>query len=101
MRSGLRKLVLKAHTVDAGSRSVIMLFALLAGLLLFAPLVCATHLPFHDQMGVSHGICVLATTLIVGAVLAIPFMGLLTALPRGAYALSVPPLFDPISKPPQ
>ena len=78
-----------------------IVLALLAGLLVIAPLLCGLHHATHDQMGISHGTCVSATTLAVGAALTIPFMGLLSTLSLGPLLLTVPPLFYPITKPPQ
>jgi hypothetical protein len=91
----------RAFFSGSGSRSTTMVLAILAGLLLLAPLVCSTHQNAHDQMGLSRGICASVVTLAVGTALTIPLLGLLSTLPLGAFVLAVPPLFDPITKPPQ
>ncbi len=97
----LRKSMQRAFSSGSGSRSTTTVLAILAGLLLLAPLVCVTHQTTHDQMGLSHGICASVVTLAVGTALTIPLLGLLSTLPLGAFVLAVPPLFDPITKPPQ
>lgn len=83
------------------NRSQKVILVLLLGLLFLAPLICGTHSPVHDEMGLSHGLCVSVITLAVGAALTIPLLNLLTALPFRAPALYIPLLYDPINKPPQ
>ncbi|MCH7646482.1 MAG: hypothetical protein IH828_09145 [Nitrospinae bacterium] len=78
-----------------------MVLALLAGLFLLAPLLCGTHHATHDEMGISHGICASVTTMAVGAALTIPLVYLPSILSLAPFLLAVPPLIDPITKPPQ
>ena len=101
MSSRLRKSMQRAFSSRRGSRSATTVLAILAGLLLLAPLLCGTHHPTHDQMGNSHGICVSVTTLAIGAALTIPLVYLPSILSLGPFLLAVPPLIDPITKPPQ
>lgn len=101
MSPRIRKSIRRAFPFRGGTRSFMIVLALLAGLLLLAPLLCGTHHPTHDQMGISHGICASVTTLAVGAVLTIPLVYLPGTLSLGPLLLTVPPLFYPITKPPQ
>ena len=84
-----------------GNRPLLIAVAFLAGVLLLAPLVCGTHLPFHDQMGRSHGLCIFVITLAVGMAVTIPLLNKLAITPILALDLTATPLFDPIFKPPQ
>lgn len=79
---------------------MLIAIAFLAGVLFLAPLICGAHLPFHSQMGRSHGLCIFVTTLVVAITLTIPLLSGLTTAPVWALALAVSPLFDPIIKPP-
>ena len=101
MSPRIRKSIRRAFPFRGGTRSNMMVLALLAGLLLLAPLLCGTHHATHDEMGISHGICASVTTLAVGAVLTIPLVYLPGTLSLGPLLLTVPPLFYPITKPPQ
>jgi hypothetical protein len=93
--------IYRGFPIRSGKVSLVAVFALLAGLLLLAPLVCGTHHTAHDQMGISHAICASVTTLAVGAALTVPLMVLLSTISLGGLTLAVPPLLDPITKPPQ
>jgi hypothetical protein len=84
-----------------GTRPGLLAVALLAGALLLAPLLCGTHLSFHDQMGPSHGLCIFATTLAVSVALTIAASKSFVSLPVRVLALPAPLLFYPITKPPQ
>ena len=101
MPSRPRSVIRRAFPFRGGTRSNMMVLALLAGLFLLAPLLCGTHHATHDEMGISHGICASVTTLAVGAALTIPLVYLPSILSLAPFLLAVPPLIDPITKPPQ